>query len=255
MSGFEALPAFEFAEPLREGVIVRRKSQFTMAVDFGGEELAFHCPTTGRIGNIDVAGRPCLVSMARGEGRKTAGTVEAVSLARPGDVGKDWIGINQNAANRYVEHYLRCGGLAQAVGGTFGVPREDVRREVFLGESKLDFLVGDTFLEVKTPLQHLQVDVPEWVRTKKATPFSSTGRMQRHVGELAKSLADHQRAVLLVCCIYDNPGFEVVERSTDYEEVKATMDASVARGVAVWQANFRITPDGVALRRVMPVAL
>ena len=37
MSGFEALPAFEFAEPLREG-------------------------------------------------RKTAGTVEAVSLARPGDV-------------------------------------------------------------------------------------------------------------------------------------------------------------------------
>lgn len=255
MSGFEALPAFEFAEPLREGVIVRRKSQFTMAVDFGGEELAFHCPTTGRIGNIDVAGRPCLVSMARGEGRKTAGTVEAVSLARPGDVGKDWIGINQNAANRYVEHYLRCGGLAQAVGGTFGVPREDVRREVFLGESKLDFLVGDTFLEVKTPLQHLQVEVPEWVKTRKATPFSSTGRMQRHVGELAKSLADHQRAVLLVCCIYDNPGFEVVERSTNYEEVKATTDASVARGVAVWQANFRITPDGVALRRAMPVAL
>ena len=117
-----------------------------------------------------------------------------------------------------------------------------------------DFLVGDTFLEVKTPLQHLQVDVPEWVRTKKATPFSSTGRMQRHVGELAKSLADHQRAVLLVCCIYDNPGFEVVERSTNYDEVKATVDASVACGVAVWQANFRITPDGVTLQKVMPVA-
>ena len=37
--------------------------------------LSFHCPTTGRIGSIDVAGRPCLVSLARGEGRKTAGTV------------------------------------------------------------------------------------------------------------------------------------------------------------------------------------
>lgn len=237
MSGREALPAFEFAEPLREGVIVRRKSRFTMAVDFGGEELAFHCPTTGRVGNIDASGMTCLVS-----------------LARPEDADKYWIGINQNAANRYVEHYLRCGGLAQAVGGTFGEPRDDVRREVFLGESKLDFLVGDTFLEVKTPLQHLQVDVPEWVRTKKAAPFSSTGRMQRHVGELAKSLADHQRAVLLICFIYDNPGFEVVEHSTNYEEVKATMDASVERGVAVWQANFCITPDGVALRRVMPVS-
>ena len=255
MSAYESLPAFGFAEPLREGVIVRRKSQFTMAVDLGGVELAFHCPTTGRIGSIDVSGRPCLVSLAHGEGRKTAGTVEALSLARPEDAGKDWIGINQNAANRYVEHYLRCGGLAQAVGGAFGEPRDDVRREVFLGQSKLDFLVGDTFLEVKTPLQHLQVEVPEWVKTRKATPFSSTGRMQRHVGELAKSLEDHQRAVLLICCVYDNPGFEVVERSTNYDEVKATMDASVERGVAVWQANFCITPDGVALRRVMPVTL
>lgn len=33
-----------------------------------------------------------------------------------------------------------------------GAPRDDVRREVLLGDSKLDFLVGDTFLEVKTPL-------------------------------------------------------------------------------------------------------
>ncbi len=152
MSGCDSLPAFGFAEPLQEGIIIRRKSQFTMAVDFEGEEQAFHCPTTGRIGNIDVSGRPCLVSLARGEGRKTAGTVEAVSLARPGDADKDWIGVNQNAANRYVEHYLRCGGLAEAVGGALGEPRDDVRREVFLGESKLDFLVGDTFLEVKTPL-------------------------------------------------------------------------------------------------------
>ena len=194
------------------------------------------------------------MSLARGGGRKTAGTVEAISLARPGDAEKDWIGINQNAANRYVEHYLRCGGLAEAVGGVFGAQRDDVRREVFLGDSKLDFLVGDTFLEVKTPLQHLQVEVPAWVKTKKATPFSSTGRMQRHVGELAKSLADHQRAVLLVCCIYDNPGFAVVERSTNYDEVKATMDASIARGVAVWQANFRIDPNGVLLQKVMLVS-
>lgn len=81
MSGRGTLPAFEFAEPLREGVIVRRKSQFTMAVDFGSEELVFHCPTTGRVGNIDVTGRPCLVSLALGGGRKTAGTVEVVLLA------------------------------------------------------------------------------------------------------------------------------------------------------------------------------
>ena len=129
---------FAFEPPLFEGVIVRRKSQFTMLVDYGGETQSFHCPTTGRIGNIDVSGRPCLVSLARGEGRKTAGTVEAVSLARPEDAGKDWVGINQNAANRYVEHFLRNGGFSDIVGTDH---ENDVRREVFLGESKLNFLV------------------------------------------------------------------------------------------------------------------
>ena len=254
MSAYQALPAFEFSEPLREATIVRRKSQFTFDVRIDGETLAFHCPTTGRIGNLDVAGLPCLVSMAYGEGRKTAGTVEAVSLSRTDDAHKEWIGINQNAANRYVEHYLRCGGLAHAVGGAFGEARDDVRREVFLGQSKLDFLVGDAFLEVKTPLQQLQVDVPAWVKTKKRTPFSSTGRMQRHVGELAASLADHQRAVLLTCFVYDNPGFQVIERSTNYEQVSATMANAQARGVEAWQANFRITPERVTLQRVAPLS-
>lgn len=237
---------FAFEPPLFEGVIVRRKSQFTMLVDYGGETQSFHCPTTGRIGNIDVSGRPCLVSLARGEGRKTAGTVEAVSLARPEDAGKDWVGINQNAANRYVEHFLRNGGFSDIVGTDH---ENDVRREVFLGESKLDFLVGDVYLEVKTPLQHLQVEAPEWVRTKKVAPFSSTGRMQRHVGELAKSLESHQRAVLLTCFIYDNPGFEVVEKSTNYDEVKAEMDAAQERGVEIWQANFELMPERVQLDR------
>ena len=100
----------------------------------------------------------------------------------------------------------------------------------------------------------MQVEVPEWVKNKRSAPLSSTGRMQHHVGELARSLADRQRAVLLVCCIYDNPGFKVVERSTNYDEVKATVDASVARGVEVCQANFRIAPDGVTLQKVVPVA-
>lgn len=237
---------FASEPPLSEGVIVRRKSQFTMLVDYGGETQSFHCPTTGRIGNIDVSGRPCLVSLARGEGRKTAGTVEVVSLARPEDAGKDWVGINQNAANRYVEHFLRNGGFSDIVGTGH---ENDVRREVFLGESKLDFLVGDVYLEVKMPLQHLQVEVPEWVRTKKVAPFSSTGRMQRHVGELAKSLESHQRAVLLTCFIYDNPGFEVVEKSTNYDEVKAEMDAAQERGVEIWQANFELMPERVRLDR------
>ena len=235
------MESISFPESLTEGTIVKRTSIYTMDVSVNGETVQCHCPTTGRIGNIDLSGRPCLLSPSDNPKRKTGYTVEAISLGRPDDSDKRWIGINQNAANRYVEHYLRNGGFPDMVEGT------EVRREVFLGESKLDFLVGDCYLEVKTPLQHLQVDIPDYVKTKKVTPFSSTDRMTRHMKELASSLESHQRAVMLIVFLYDNPGFRVVERSTNYEQVKATVEECVSKGVETWQANFRIDPEGVSL--------
>ena len=236
-----------FDPPCTEGVIERRRSQFTMAVAVGGETVLCHCPTTGRVGNIDLAGRPCLLSPSQDPGRKTRFTVEAVSLDRPEDSSKKWIGINQNAANRYVEHYLRSGGFEDMVG------RGEVRREVFLGRSKLDFLVGDTYVEVKTPLQDIQLDIPGWVRTKKTAPFSSTDRFVRHITELADSLESHQKAVLLVDFVYDNPGFKVITHSIHYEEVKDAVDSAKEKGVEIWQANFEITAEGVALRKHFPI--
>lgn len=235
---------FVFETPIVEGGIEKRKSQFTMLVNFEGEVYNCHCPTTGRVGNLDLAGRPCLMSKSKDEKRKTPFTVEAVSLNRPEDMEKEWIGINQNAANRYVEHFLVNGGFKDMVG-----EGNEVRREQFLGISKLDFLVGNTYLEVKTPLQHLQIDIPDYVKTKKVTPFSSTGRMTKHIKELAGSLTKHQRAILLTCFIYDNPGFRIIEKSTKYDEVKEVVDNSISKGVETWQANFKITPTGVTLDR------
>ena len=185
-----------------------------------------------------------LLSVSTNQNRKTPYTVEAISLNLPEDTDKSWIGINQNAANRYVEHYLVNGGYTDMVG-----TGNEVHREQFLGNSKLDFLVGNTYLEVKTPLQQLQMTIPDYVKTKKNTPFSSTDRFQRHITELADSLETHQRAILLCCFIYDNPGFEVIERSTNYEQIKTAVDSAQSRGVEIWQTNFRITPNEVLLDR------
>lgn len=235
---------FKFKEPLVEGIIIRRKSQFTILCDISGKIYNCHCPTTGRIGNLNVSGLPCLLSKSSDPKRKTPYTMEALSLNRPEDCNKSWIGINQNAANRYVEHYLVNGGFVDMVG-----TENEVLREQFLGVSKLDFFVGNTYLEVKTPLQHLQVEYPDYIKTKKVTPFSSTDRFVKHITELGKSLQNHQRAILLTCFIYDNPGFEIIEKSTNYEEVKVAVDKSIALGVEMWQANFEIQPEGVRLVR------
>lgn len=54
---------------------------------------------------------------------------------------------------------------------------------------------------------------------------------------------------MLICFMYDNPGFQVVEkhRSMNYEEVKCAIDKARAMGLENWQANFKMTEDYVVL--------
>jgi sugar fermentation stimulation protein A len=99
------------------------------------------------------------------------------------------------------------------------------------------------------PLQTLQIEIPDYVKTKKTTPFSSTDRFVKHITELSNSLKDHQRAILLVCFMYDNPGFQVIERSTNYEQVSKAVSEATNNGVESWQVNFCITPVGVKLAK------
>ena len=45
-----------FKQPLQEAVIIKRNSQFTIDVMLNGKEIRCHCPTTTRIGDIDLSG-------------------------------------------------------------------------------------------------------------------------------------------------------------------------------------------------------
>ncbi len=234
--------------PLVEGIIEKRKSQFTIDVIIDNEVVRCHCPTTGRIGNIDLSGIPCLLSKSSDPKRKTPYTVEAVSLDLPESKEKSWIGINQNAANRYVENALLKGFFGDIVSGYDSVLREQV-----LGVSKLDFLVGNTYIEVKTPLLSIQLPYPEHIKTKKVGKFSSTERFIKHINELAGSLANNQRAILLVCFIYDNPGFKVEVRSTNSDFVESEVQKCISRGIEIWQVNFSISKDGVKLLKYFDI--
>ena len=143
-----------------------------------------------------------------------------------------------------MEHFLEAGAFDEVLGSV-----TQVRREVPLGGSRLDFLVNDeVYLEVKTPLVQLQTQVPHYVPRLPEAPFSSTERAMRHLRELASSLADHERAVILYCLYYDNFGFRYYHGTT-YQEVLATVDQCRAAGVELWQADFEVTPQGVALKR------
>lgn len=79
----------------------------------------------------------------------------------------------------------------------------EVKREVKLGDSKLDFLVGNTYIEVKTPLTTNHVKYGENIKEKPTTPFPSTERFTKHINGLLVSLDNHERAILLTVYQYD----------------------------------------------------
>jgi sugar fermentation stimulation protein A len=131
-----------FPAPLRRATIVHRRNRFVIDVDIDGAVVGCHCPTTGRVGTHVLDGLPCLLSPSSNAARSAPYTVEAVSVDPPRARRPSWIGINQNAADRLVEHALTHQMLATMI------TVDTLRREQTLGHSRLDFLVNEhTYLE------------------------------------------------------------------------------------------------------------
>jgi sugar fermentation stimulation protein A len=83
----------------------------------------------------------------------------------------------------------------------------------------------------------MQVEAVDHIKKKKIGKFSSTDRFR------------NTSMNLLVCFIYDNPGFRVVVKSTNSDYVKEQVESCTAKGVESWQANFEITPERVKLSK------
>ena len=207
-----------------------------MWVKSGGRTLRCHCPTTGRLGDLSLPGLPCLYSAASSSKRKTAYTVEAISVS---PAKGPWVGINQTAANRYFEFFLRSGALSRLASG-------HLRREVRLGASRIDFLVGGTYVEVKTPLTTLPGGEAGRVGRSR---FDSFDRLIRHMGELRKSLATGRRAVLALCYLYDAQPFRPPPPDGTNSRILEAARLAEEAGVQRWQVNMRVDREGVSLIR------
>ena len=235
---------FPFEKPLREGIILKRANRFIIDVELDGEVVKCHCPTTGRIGDIETKGIACLVSESDDPKRKLHYTVEAISCDTLDCPDKNWVGINQVLSNKLVAFLLQTHQLDEMISDY-----SDIRREVNLGISKLDFLVGNTYIEVKTGLTTLNVVYGNHVVVKPAKPFSSTERFTKHINELANSLQDHERAILLTVNQYVVSYPKPRQRSTHYEEVSTAMSRAKEKGLETWNISLRFTPEGVWLHK------
>ena len=166
--------------------------------------------------------------------------MEAISLQSPGTRARSWIGINQTAANRYVEHFFRTGQLARMATGS-------VSREVSLGKSRIDFLVGRTYVEIKTPLTTLPMAAG---RTKaRHGRFVSFDRLIRHMDELGSALRSGRRAVIALCYLYDAEPFVRPPRDGHNAPIVRAAERAKRRGVERWQINLSLDKRRVKLLR------
>jgi sugar fermentation stimulation protein A len=228
---------YRFQPPLKRGTIVSRPNRFIMLVRAEGKTLRCHCPTTGRLGDLKLSGLPCLYSTSTNKERKTGYTVEAISIS----TGRDsWVGINQTAANRYFEFFLRNGKLSRLARGR-------VQREVKLSKSRIDFLVGNAYIEVKTPLITLPAS-PGIVRITRSR-FDSFDRLIRHMDELRASLARGMEAKIVLCYLYDAKPFKPPRADNTNSRILEAAHAAEEAGVERWQVNLRVTKDGVSLAK------
>jgi len=234
-----ARETFTFPEPMKEGVVVSRPNRFIMMVRANGRRIRCHCPTTGRLGDLSLSGLRCLYSDAHTNGRKTAHTVEAISVGRLGRMGS-WVGINQTAVNRYVEFFIKSGQLSNMARGV-------LKREVRLGGSRIDFLVGSTYVEVKTPL--ITLPATSAVERVSHSRFDSFDRLIRHMTELRRSRSLGRRAVMAMCYLYDAKPFRPPALDRTNSRVLDTARLAEESGVETWQVNMKVDRKGVRVIR------
>lgn len=231
------LEPYRFDKPLIEGVIVERIRSYILVVEHDGITERCHCPCISNF-NIDVAGRPCLLWESPNPNRKTKYTVKAISLDPPEAENKSWYGIDQSESNRYVEHYLRQNGFPDMVDGT-----KEVLREQKIGKSRLDFKVGDVYIENKTCVGFGE-NIPDYITVKPSKPMPPSEHFYKHVNELSEALDTHEGAILLATFLYGS-GKEM-EHDTAQDK-GGRIGKAMARGVQGWQCNFCIKPDTVTL--------
>ena len=108
-----------------EGVVLQRPNRFVVSVARAGSSLECHLHDPGRLKELIYPGNSVLF-------RKTTGvrTSFSITAARK---GADWILTDSRFHNAIAKRFLSG----------------DARAEVRLGKSRIDFLEGDRYVEVK----------------------------------------------------------------------------------------------------------
>ena len=219
---------------LHEAVLLRRYKRFLCDVRFpDGTELVAHCANPGRMTSCMEEGGRIWLSHHPGTKRKLLWSWEL------SEVGGATVLVNTARANKIVGEALRA-GLVPGLDG-------EVRSEVKVGKSRLDFQVGDGFVEVKG------VSLLESPGLA-AFPDAPTERGRKHLAELQELVEAGTPATLVFLLSRDDAERIRPADAIDPAYGEALRKAHAA-GVRVLGLRTRISTTEVVVTGTVPVEL
>ena len=153
------------------------------------------------------------------------------------------MGINQTASNHYVYQVLQDKNVQHTLDIDGYVVREKK-----LGNSRIDFKIDDTYIEVKTMVAEYYGKTSKQLRALMKPQEPSIERMQKHIRELINAVNAHKsKAIMLTVFQYDAPKFEPPVDNPKYAEFVEDLKIAKASGVRQVRMNLRITDKYVEL--------
>lgn len=224
--------------PLRPATFIRRLNRFAVLVDLDGAPAVAHLPNSGRLEEVLIPGNRLWLAAAREPGRRT-GYDLALAMS-----GHELVSVDARVPNHLLGLALERGAIPELAGYT------DVRREVRLSHSRLDFVLGDgdsrCLLEVKS--------VTLVVDGVALFPDAPTLRGQRHLELLASACHNGEAAAVLFLVQRSDASALAPHRAADPAFAYALREAARA-GVQVLAYRCQVTLEGIGLLGPLPVRL
>ncbi len=223
--------------PLLPGRFVKRDNRFRATVTVAGREAWAHVANSGRLGELFTPGRPVWLSPAADPARKTAYDLRLVDFAGT------LVSVDARLPNYLLAEALSARRLP-------GLAYPDIRREVALGDSRLDFRLSG-------PAEVC------WLETKSVTlvteglaefPDAPTARGRRHLEELIQARAMGDRAVVVFVVQRSDAHRLTPHRQAD-PHFASGLELAAAAGVEIRAFTCHVALETITIAVEIPVVL
>jgi len=228
-----------FQNKLVHGRLIKRFKRFLADVRLDdGTEVVAHCTNSGSMKSCLENGAEVYLTPVTDPKRRTKFTWEMIKI------NGSWVGINTGNPNKLAFEAIAAGLIPELSGYT------NVKREVVFGDSRFD-----VFAENETEKCFVEVKNVSLKEGKYALfPDAVTTRGQKHLKTLMEVKATGIRAVMLY--IVQRTDVEVFAPAREIDpEYARVLKQAVNAGVEVIVLQVEVTPEGIYLKKKLPVEI